>query len=227
MTLENIIERTEFPGESYKNVIWSPDGRWIASALEGALARHRVILWEAASGDIFRIYEQTPVYGGGESVDHIAFSPDSSRLLLAKGNVEIMDLETGELQTLPAGTALSQFAGTGAWSADGVYVAVDYREVYRGRASVLIWNTETGEAFILYTRAGESMANNNLIWAPHRPWLATIDGDQVYILDAEERALIHLDPVAITAPSLLAWSPDGSKLAVGGEELTLEVWELK
>jgi len=204
MTLENVIERTEFPGEGYKNVIWSPDGRWIASSLEGALARHRVIIWDAANGELFRIYEQAPVYGGGESVDHIAFSPDSSRLLLVKGNVEVLDVLTGELQTMPAGTALSQFVGTGAWSADGAYIAVDYRQVYRGMASVLIWNTETGGVFILYTRMGEGFANFNLVWAPDRPWLATIDGGSVSILDVEKQALIRLEPEFIAAPRLLA-----------------------
>jgi len=91
-------------------------------------------------------------------------------------------------------------------------------------ASVLIWNTETGGVFILYTRMGEGFANFNLVWAPDRPWLATIDGGSVSILDAEKQALIRLEPELIAAPRLLAWSPDSSKLAVVSGELTVEIW---
>jgi WD40 repeat protein len=225
LTLEDAIEQE---GQAiYKNVIWSPDGKWIASSLEGAMAMHRVIIWDAATGEIFRVYEQAPVYGGGESVGHIAFSPDSSKLLLVKGDVEILDVLSGELQTLPAGSALSQFAGTGAWSADGVYIAVDYRENYRGMASILFWNTETDEVFILHTRSRESFVYFNLVWAPDRPLLATIDGSDVYLLDAEERAITRLELQTIASPKRLAWSPDGSKLAVGSEERAVEIWSFQ
>ena len=224
MTLENVIEHREFPGEIYGKSIWSPDGRWIASALQGGLARSRVIIWDAATGAVHRIYEQEPAGDGRTSVVHIAFSPDSSRLLLIKGNVEVLDVLSGELQTLPAGTDLSSFVGTGAWSADGVYVAVDYREIYLHTASVLIWNTETGQFFVLLRRATESASNSNLVWAPNRPWLATMDEGVVYIFDAERQSVIRLEPRTITTPRVLSWSPDGSRLAVGSEDRTVELW---
>ncbi len=223
MTLENVLEQTESPTLVHKTVIWSPDGKWIGSSLQGEHARYRVILWDAETGDVFRIFEQEPVDGGGTSVDHIAFSPDGGRLLLVKGTVEVIDVLSGELHTLPAGTALSQFAGTGSWSADGLYVAVDYREVYRGAASVLIWNTITGEIF-LFTRSAESAGPHNLIWAPDRPWLATVDGGVLYILDAERQAVIRLEPGIVPSPGILVWSPDGSQLAFGNTERNVEIW---
>lgn len=130
MTLGNVIEHRDFPGEIYGESIWSPDGKWIASDLREASAQSRVIIWGAATGAIHRTYAQEPAADPWTSVDHIAFSPDSSKLLLVKGNVQILDVLTGELQTLPAGADLSSFVGAGAWSADGVYVAVDYREIY-------------------------------------------------------------------------------------------------
>ncbi len=224
MTLENVLEERQ--PEQYEKVIWSPDGAWIASYWQGPKIGDRFAAWDATTGSV--VHE----YGG---VRHLAFSPDGSRLLLVGPERAILlDLSTGEVQTIPAIAERMVFGENVSWSPDGVYVALDCLEKLPGAApSVLIWSTKTGSQTILHQLHGEiehrqgirQGVPGNLVWSPVRPWFALVDQGVVYILDPGKREVIRLDPAVTLNAEKLVWSPDGSRVAIVGSDAIVEIWE--
>src|SRR5262249_23427635 len=75
-------------GDFVNGLTWSADGRWIASAENGGVAR----LWDATTGRPVCV-----LAGHREAVTSVAFSPDGKRLVTAsKDSVPAWDRQTGQ-----------------------------------------------------------------------------------------------------------------------------------
>jgi WD40 repeat protein len=123
-----------------------------------------------------------------------------------------------------------------AWSADGSFLAAagGYSEREdKGTGEIVLWTEATGQRQVLYRPAVPSNVLG-LAWHPIRPVLASglVNGD-VRIWD-----LALNRPQAVVGPPKgadirhvrvrgLAWSPDGSMLAVAGEDRGGGVLEIR
>lgn len=66
----------------------------------------------------------------------------------------------------------------------------------------------------------------DLDWHPTEDWLVIADTDGARIIDTITREVIQSIPVETTPIYAAAWSPDGSLLASGGVNGSLELWDI-
>jgi WD40 repeat protein len=195
-------------------VVFSPDGRWIASG--GWDEKDQVRLWDAATG------EQCASLQHPHSVRCLAFSPDGTWLASAGDSDElrIWDAVTARLRKripVSAGTLETLVVHP-----DGRRVAV--RAVNRqGRGDGLgVCDVESGEW--LHKAEGGALA-----YSPDGRWLAALGAEEksVLILDAEtHRTVARLGGHAKAVQSA-AFSPDSRLLATCGLDRTVRLWPVE
>jgi len=218
-------------------VAWSPDGKRLATASEA----QRVTVWDATTGK-----ETLSLRGHRGGVNSVAWSPDGARLVSAgaDGTVKIWDT-VGKQDDLaidragadwlawsPKGDRVASAGGgkvklwdsrTGkeawsldvpadrlAWSADGKYLAAGKRD------AVVIVDTETRKRIVASTTAGPAVMS----WSPAAARLAIgtefSEDVEVWDITPGRKVLLNWRGEEIPGVYSLAWSPDGSRLAVGG-----------
>ncbi|MGD2178569.1 MAG: BTAD domain-containing putative transcriptional regulator, partial [Anaerolineae bacterium] len=217
-------------------VAWSPDGGRIAAAAEAG-----AVIWDADSGGQWcRIRHEE--YCNGSAV---AWSPDGDRLVvvgekLAEGVDEaclaprVWDVSKNEhLLTL---TGHDGQATSVAWSPDGATIlsaGVD--------GTARIWDADSGEE--LLTLAGHAGGVNDAVWSPRgdrvvtaaedgtatvweiptAPALSGVEGPDTTAETGTELLTLSSHTGGLTAA---AWSPDGSRIATGGTDGLVHIWQL-
>jgi WD40 repeat protein len=196
---------------------WNPDGRTIAGADGRA-----VFLWDARTG------RQCAKLPANNSI--LAWSPDG-RTLVTDGSAEpatavLWDVRTARARrTLAATESITRAVD---WSPDGTQLAIADED-----RAVLLWDVANGRHRILlddHQATPESAAHlestNPLAWSPDSRLLATGKKhtyNGVLIWDAATGKQI----VALKGPDVcraLAWSPDGTTLAMEGSNATA-LWD--
>lgn len=183
--------------EPVRSLAFSPDGARLAT---GAL---EITVWQVETGEAVAILE-----GHTSPVLSLAFSPDGAQIVstAADRSVRLWDAVTGEQQR--------QFAlgGAGlhvAFSPDGQRVAA------QGERIVRLWNAATGAEIATLEHGGLVLG---MAFHPRGDQIATaaVDG-AVRVWDAATGALLAtlLPPNSTAQPMALAYSLDGSVLAVG------------
>jgi RNA polymerase sigma factor (sigma-70 family) len=198
-------------GGAVRAVVFSPDGKTLASAGEDGVIR----VWEAPTGKELRHFDV-----GFQG--HLAFSPDGKTLAAAARDnfVALWDLGTGKKLRQFRGP--DQYFGCLAFSPDGQTLAAA-----TGSHRVVLWEVAGGQ--VLRRLTGHADAVLALAFAPDGKALASAgsqkDGTARLWDPATGRELQRLrgHQRAVTS---LAFAPGGKALATGGEDRTLRLWDV-
>jgi WD40 repeat protein len=186
-------------GDPQPGVVFSPDGKQLATGGYGTLVR----LWDVASGRLVRAFDAGPVKGGLTPV----FSPDGTRIAVGHRNAEtrVYEVATGKpLHTLPR--KMSQELK---FSPDGRTLAVGYVD-----GTVALWDPSKGTLL----RSAEAGVKEvyTLDWSRAGDVLATAGrGGKIRLWRARDLGLLK----ELDAPEWVIqvrFSPDGTWLLSAG-----------
>jgi uncharacterized protein with WD repeat len=132
---------------------WSPNGKYFAFGDYGGIVQ----VWNATTWQPIITY-----YGDGSSVNTLAWSPDSTRIISAGNTVMVWSALTGQtLFTLPGNT---NGVYNVAWSPDGTQVVTAVNHVQ-------LWNAATGKA--IYTFTKNPYVIDKIAWSPNGKYIAS------------------------------------------------------
>jgi serine/threonine protein kinase/Tol biopolymer transport system component len=159
-----------------------------------------------------------------------AWSPDSKRIVSAGdgGEVLIWDAATGGTILSYAGYADGTDVFAVVWSPDGSSIASGGRD-----AALQVWKSATGSQL---TTFHDGVPNTNddgndidsVAWSPNGHWLAVANGTEaVAVLGAPSWSLAHTYHQSDISVNVVVgvWSPDNTRIALGTDGKTVEVWK--
>jgi serine/threonine protein kinase len=191
-------------------IAFSPDSRTLAVANISSSLN----LWDVATGNLKRTLE-----GQDIQTHAVAFSPDGKRL--AGGGygdtVKLWDVQTGALKQTLAGHGNEIVAL--AFSADGKRLASGSND-----STLKVWDAETGA--LQQTLRGPDDAITSVAFSPDGRVIAGACNRSVLLWEAATGKLLatlsgHEDVV-----QSIAFSPDGKRLASGGADATVKLWDV-
>jgi eukaryotic-like serine/threonine-protein kinase len=196
------------------SLAWSPDGRWIASGGDDAIAQ----VWEVLSGKTYYQYrghaagQDEDGFHAAVAISSVAWSPDGSRLATAGCKISDkleQDLFFNTLRSIPG---ISNFV---AWN--------EYAKVH-------VWDALTGDHVLIYPH--HKIGVTALAWSPNGTYIASAGKDKT----------VHVwKPDALCSPTrftqnafsghtdqvkAVVWSPDGTYIASAGKDSTVQVWKV-
>jgi WD40 repeat protein len=225
-------------GYEIRSVAFSPNGRWIACAGDD----YRVRVRDAQTGQArVEFSDHKDPSGGMVPVFCPAWHPRGHRI----ASVSVDGVRVWDARTEPEG--FNAWKGFVLKSAlDLRYTAVtfsppDGRYLVTGdvRGAVRIWDGETGDEVgtLTHGRGSEPSGLSGLVFSRDGDLLASASRDgTVKLWDAKQLDKQHLDgnpepripPIRarVAGPGLnIAFSPDGLRLATGGEKNKVKIWD--
>jgi WD40 repeat protein/serine/threonine protein kinase len=210
-------------GDEIRSVAVSPDGRVASAGIGGP-----VKVWDAATGEVGVKFN-----AHGVTVFCLAWQPDGERIASAgwdgrRHTVWVWDARTGK-PVFPLRSGVACFAM--GFSPDGRYLVTG-----GGNGALQVWNAETGREVgalgthdqdirgVVFSRVGGHLATSSgngevKLWDVTRLDKEYLDG---------KPAPRHTLPARVPGPSLnMAFSPDGKRLATGGEKNLINVRDVQ
>lgn len=206
---------------------WSPDGQYIAAAMGGP-----VKVWSGETGQVVTVYhghKGTNRLGGVAygDVHSMCWSPDGKFISSQSYAINLWEPLTGQPYS-SGGPRQYQHLGFHALSSDGLHMAaIQYLESEK-RWLLAIEDLRTGKMLANYPAAGTWI--RWLGWSPDNTRIATVQReadnlpDNVYVWDAHDGAALYKFDGHARPVSTAAWSPEGGRVASGGEDNAVWVW---
>lgn len=175
-----------------------------------------------ASWTLETVGHRTPILCAAVAPDEKALATGSG-----EGTIRIWDLSGGELRSILVYPGRNGAVRALAWAPGGSYLAAAYES-----GDLMIWDIEHGTVLPEEFSTG-STGPSSLAWSPTGTILAYIGKSSGQ--DANDAVLMWDFKASRPLPSLIgamgtlqviAFAPDGSKLAAGGSDLSIHVWDL-
>lgn len=196
-------------------VAWSPDGRYIASAGDDNVVQ----VWEAATATPKYTYRRHT-----STVWSLAWSPESTRIASASADktVQVWDALSG-LNTLTYRGHTSPVKAV-AWSPDGSMIASGSD---KPESAIQVWNAQTMQKLLTYTEhTGGIFA---IAWSPGGQYIATSSWGEVRVWKPAPPTgkILNLYTGQADAIHAIAWSADERRIASGGNDTTVKIWQAR
>jgi WD40 repeat protein len=211
--LKAVIKSLTGPVES---MVFSPDGKLLASGGGEMHKPGEVKLWNVATGKL-----KSSLEGHTNRVYSVSFSGDGKLLASASHDVTIRvwEVATGKQQAALTGY-VTQINAV-AFSRDGKLLA----SATRGSGSVKLWEVATGKEKVNLT--GHSGGVSSVAFSPDDTLLASSGNDNVVrlwdVASGKEKAVLKGHTGEVLS---IAFSPDGKTLASGSWDRTVKLWDL-
>ncbi|MFH8791703.1 AAA family ATPase [Streptomyces sp. NPDC017941] len=203
------------PSGTVSSVSWSPDGRFLAVAEEGAGGARVVVRATSAPA------ERVVADAGRSRAEALAWSGDSTRLAWrsATGEVTVWEVGSARRHSLATGTLRRA-----SWNGDRVAVTA------QGTGTVRILRTGDSPLPVRLLSAADPPPAG-VSWMPDGDLVAVSFKDRVELWDAARGTRTARLVPASNVPAVCAWSPDGTALATLGRDFwqheadRVEVWD--
>lgn len=227
-SLDMMLMQTEEGAQTINSVAITPDGTMIASASGSPFAPEGVSdnsirLWNAQTGALGNTIEATGPVGA------VAISPDGARLAYGTGDGTVQLVNTadgGNEVTLSGQTDLVRdlaFSPDGQWLASGSMDGTAYLwnlATDPAAAQPIVLDTQTDDAVLAVAFSPDGIV---LATAGGNPNGANVD-NAIRLWDPATGALLTTLPGHTATVAGLAFSPDGTRIASVGDDMTLRVW---
>jgi len=195
-------------------VVWSPDGRRLASCSFG----HAIWLWDGVQ----RTY-RAPLLGHTAAVYDLAFTPDGHHLVSGSqdGTLRVWDVETGLCTQVMESYIGSLFDVD--WSPDS-------RQLVSVGTAGLVTIHDVATGALLQTLRGHTKAVFGVGWSATGRWLASSEVDNaIHLWEMTTGRCFQILQHPADEANLffgVAWSPDGTQVASGTARRGLLVWDV-
>ncbi len=203
------INRLEGHGERVISVVFSPDGKTLASASWDKTIK----LWHRDTGKLISTLE-----GHVDWVNSVVFSPDGKTLASASDDktIKLWHRDTGKL--------ISTLEGHGE-SVNSVVFSPDGKTLASASAdkTIKLWHRDTGKLISTLEGHGESV--NSVVFSPDGKTLASASADKTIKLWHRDtgKLISTLEGHGERVISVV-FSPDGKTLASASADKTIKLW---
>jgi WD40 repeat protein len=198
--------------------VWSSDSKTIAIAnFNPANSNQSIQLWNTTTGKL-----TTTITSNNSRISVMSWNPRGQWLAVWSKDkkIQLWHTNTGKLlQTISGYDAKVQNLEN-IWSPDGNAIALANPSI------VKIWDVSTGKLIktIDHGFGGTTATIINFVWSPDSKKLISTNIGGAIIWDINTGKRIK-EIMEIYAASTV-WSPDGKKLAVGGQEGKITIWDV-
>jgi WD40 repeat protein len=187
---------------------FSPDGKYVASAIDGNAIGYDVQIWNAATGAYIRTLQVKANANYNDYITQVGWSHDGKYIAAASPNngVIVWDASTGQRLYTKQGASVMT------WSPDKDLLAT----TVGATGLVQIWQAATGAVQSSFQGQTGGNAVDALAWSPNGTYIAA-SGHNVRVWDVNTNKLFGTYTGQGNDPNLyingLAWSPDSAKIA--------------